>query len=191
MIRTNPNGDKPGIHSSAYIDTTAVVIGAVTIGKNVYVGPGAVIRADEENSAINIGDNCNVQDRAIIHALANTEVVIEEETSLGHGCIVHGPCVIGKKCFIGFGSVVFKAVLEDGVFVKHLAVIEEARILKGSVIPSKWVSSNQNCCSPVDNLPAFAQKVVDINIELARGYKESGESGKKDGVRISGNDNCN
>ena len=109
MFRWNPEGDYPQIDDSAYIDSTAVIIGKVDIGKNVFIGPGAVVRADELGSSITIKDNCNIQDRVIIHALENTSVLIEENTSLVHGCIVHGPCKIGKNCFIGFGSVVFNA----------------------------------------------------------------------------------
>ena len=124
MIERNPSGQYPQIHSSAFIHPTAVVIGNVKIAKKVFVGPGAVIRADEHKSSIFIGDNCNVQDRVIIHALGNSSVFIDKSSSLSHGCIVHGPCVIGKKCFIGFGAVVFGARLENGVVTKHLSVVE-------------------------------------------------------------------
>ena len=47
MMSWNPNGDYPKVDTTSYIHPTAVVIGKVRIGKNVFVGPGAVIRADE------------------------------------------------------------------------------------------------------------------------------------------------
>ncbi len=47
MIRCNPNGDYPKIDKTTYIDPTATIIGKVKIGKNVFVAPGAVIRADD------------------------------------------------------------------------------------------------------------------------------------------------
>lgn len=47
MIRKNPRGDLPQIHESAYVDQTAIVCGMVIIEENVFVGPHAVIRADE------------------------------------------------------------------------------------------------------------------------------------------------
>ena len=53
---------------------------------------------------IRVKDNCNVQDKVVIHALENTSVLIGANTSLAHACIVHGPCKIGKGCFVGFGS---------------------------------------------------------------------------------------
>ncbi|MBU0952022.1 MAG: hypothetical protein KKH91_04250 [Elusimicrobia bacterium] len=86
------------MHISAFVHPTAVIIGNVKIGKQVFVGPDAVIRADEPKSSIFIGANCNVQDRVIVHALQNTSVYVDNNSSLSHGCIVHGPCKIGKKC---------------------------------------------------------------------------------------------
>ncbi len=115
MINRNPQGDYPQIDRSAFIHPTAIIIGNVKIGKKVFVGPGAVIRADEPKSSIFIGDNCNVQDRVVVHALQNSSVYVDDNTSLSHGCIVHGPCKIGKNCFIGFGSVIFNAELGQGV----------------------------------------------------------------------------
>ncbi|MFP3519897.1 carbonate dehydratase, partial [Pseudomonas sp. SIMBA_077] len=47
MIRKNPSGDLPVIAESAYVDKTAIICGKVVIGDNVFVGPYAVIRADE------------------------------------------------------------------------------------------------------------------------------------------------
>lgn len=47
MIRKNPHGNLPQIHESAYVDQTAIVCGMVIIEENVFVGPHAVIRADE------------------------------------------------------------------------------------------------------------------------------------------------
>ena len=39
---------RPKIDPSAYISDSAIVIGDVTIGARCYVGPGAVIRGDEQ-----------------------------------------------------------------------------------------------------------------------------------------------
>lgn len=46
-IRPNFAGDYPNIDASALIDPSAQIIGNVRIGKNFFVGPLAVIRADE------------------------------------------------------------------------------------------------------------------------------------------------
>jgi carbonic anhydrase/acetyltransferase-like protein (isoleucine patch superfamily) len=177
MFRWNPEGDYPQMDSSAYIDPTVVIIGRVTIGKNVFVGSGAVIRADEPGSSITIKDNCNIQDRVIIHALENTSVSIEENTSLAHGCIIHGPCKIGKGCFVGFGSVIFNAELEEGVLVKHLAVVEGVEIFARRVVGSSQLVGSEDearelmCVGKKER--DFMEKVIKANLYLIKGYKGS------------------
>jgi len=175
MIRTNPAKDYPQIQESAYIDPTAVIIGNVKIGNNVFVGPLAVIRADEPRSRIIVKDNCNVQDRVIIHALAGTSVEVGRFTSLSHGCIVHGPCRIGKNCFIGFGSVVFNARLGEGAIVKHLAVIDGVHISAGKVVgPCRAIRSDEDAKfleSADSKIKDFIKRVVKANMGLVKGYK--------------------
>jgi len=53
-LRPNPNGDWPKVDSTAYIDPTAQIIGKVHIGTKVFVGPNAVIRADEADSSLEV-----------------------------------------------------------------------------------------------------------------------------------------
>jgi carbonic anhydrase/acetyltransferase-like protein (isoleucine patch superfamily) len=67
MIRKNPSGDLPVIHESAYVDNTAILCGKIIVEENVFIGPYAVIRADEvdENGNMDpiiIGANSNIQD---------------------------------------------------------------------------------------------------------------------------------
>jgi len=176
MFRPNPQGDYPEIDKSAYIDSTAVIIGKVSVGKHVFVGPGAVIRADEPGSSIAIKDNCNIQDRVIIHALDDSSVLIEENTSLAHGCIVHGPSRIGKNCFIGFGSVVFKSELGQGVVVKHLVLVVGANITAGRMITSGKKIKDEEDVKGLKfadkEIKDFAMKAIETNLDLTKKYKE-------------------
>ncbi|MBU3933319.1 MAG: carbonate dehydratase [Candidatus Omnitrophica bacterium] len=176
MIMWNPQGDYPQIDNTVYIDPTAVIIGKVSIGKNVFVGPGAVVRADEPGSSIEIKDNCNIQDRVIIHTLEKTSVLIEENTSLAHGCIIHGPTKIGKDCFIGFGSVVFKANIGEGACIKHLAVVEGVNISPERVVESSQVVNTEDKTRKLKyadkELKDFAQNVIKTNLELVNMYKK-------------------
>ncbi len=174
MLNCNPNGDTPSVDNSSFVDPTAVIIGAVTIGKNVFIAPGAVIRADEPGSSVTINDNCNIQDRVIIHAIAGTRVSIDENTSLTHGCIVHGPCAIGKNCIVGFGSVDFKAKIADGVCIKHLAVVEDVDIPSRRLIEStRFISTAEDVKSLKhvnSELKKFAERVISANLELVKKY---------------------
>lgn len=175
MIKSNPSGDYPQIHKDAFIDESAVIVGKVSIGKNVFIAPGAVIRADEPGSSIIIKADCNVQDRVVIHALSKSRVIINKETSLSHGCIVHGLSEIGKKCFIGFGSVVFRARLGNGVVVKHLAVVEGIEIPQNRSVESHKTITNQEDLKDLGfvnkEMKAFTRRVVKANLKLVRGYK--------------------
>ena len=170
----NPQGDHPQIDNTAYIDSTAVIIGRVKIGKNVFVGPGAVIRADESESSITVEDNCNVQDRVIIHALENSSVLIEKNTSLAHGCIIHGPCRIGEECFVGFGSVVFNAEICNGVIVKHLSCVEGVKILAEKIVGSCRVVNSEDDVKELvlvdKEMKNFAKKVIQTNLNLVKSY---------------------
>lgn len=176
MIRCNPNGDYPQIDKKAYIDPAAVIVGKVCIGKNVFVAPGTVVRADETESYISIGDGSNIQDRVIIHALGNSSVIIGKNTSLSHGCIVHGPCKIGDGCFIGFGSVIFKAIIKDNVFIKSLAVIEGVNIPAKKLIPNGAIISSSRMVLSLNFISqeetTFAKRVTETNLQLLKGYKE-------------------
>lgn len=179
-IRPNPVGQIPVISPQAYVDPTAVIIGPVSINAGCYIGPHAVVRADEADehtgkaARVIINAGVNLQDGVILHALAGTEIVVEEHCSLAHGSVVHGPCQVGAGSFIGFNSVVFKTHIGAGVMVKHAAVIEGVDIPAGRLVPTGSV-----ICSPdqVANLPEtthehreFMAEVVHTNKELAAGY---------------------
>jgi len=175
MLRWNPNGDYPQIDNTAYIHPTAVIIGKVSIGRNVFIGPTAVIRADEPGSSIIVKDNCNVQDRVIIHALEDSSVLIGENTSLAHGCIIHGPCKIGKNCFVGFGSVIFKAEVGESVCVKHLVVVEGVNIISERIVGSHQLVNYEDDARDLRYVDKktkdFMEKVIKSNLNLVKGYK--------------------
>lgn len=116
-------GYKPFIHPTAFIHPMACIIGNVSIGKDVFVGAGAVIRGDW--GEIVIEDGCNVQENCIIHMFPGTSVVLKESAHIGHGAIIHGG-VIGKNCLIGMNSVVMDDVeIGDECIVGALTLIPQ------------------------------------------------------------------
>ncbi|MFH1957842.1 MAG: DapH/DapD/GlmU-related protein [bacterium] len=187
MIERNPNEELPAIHKTAYVHPTAVIIGQVHIGKRVFIGPGSVIRADEPGSSIIIHDNCNVQDRVVIHALEKTSVIVEESSSLSHGCIIHGPCKIGRNCFVGFGSVVFKAEIDEGTVIKHLTVVEGIKISSNKLVANGTVIDSEDMIKQLapatEKLKTFSQKVVKTNLDLIMAYKKEEIAGKAGGEK--------
>jgi len=179
-LRPDPYGNRPDVDPTAYIDPTAQVIGSVRVGPRVYIGPCAILRADESDAEgkvapIEIGSECNVQDGVIIHALAGTEVIVGRRSSLGHGCIIHGPCTVGEGCFVGFGAKVFDAVLGDGVYIGMNAVVQGVELASESLVPPTVPILSQDhvikyvgATSPAEH--AFMKTVVAANLSLVEGY---------------------
>lgn len=175
MQLPNPNGQFPEISDKAWIFETALIIGNVTIEENVFVGPNAVIRADEPGSSIVIRSGCNVQDNVVVHSLSNSEVRIGNNTSLAHGCIVHGPCEIGESCFVGFGAVVFDCGIGKETLILHRSIVRGVKILPHKVVPDGAIITSQETASILEDITAdlvkFKKSVVRANIDLAEGYK--------------------
>ena len=141
MIRPNPRGDRPEIAASAFIDPTAIVCGRIVIGDDVFVGPYAVIRADETDAdghlePVVIGARSNIQDGVVIHSKSGAAVTMGARTSVAHRAIVHGPCTVGDEVFIGFNSVLFNCTVGDGAVIRHNSVIEGCRLPAGFHVPS-------------------------------------------------------
>ncbi len=101
------NNYKPVVDESAFVHESAIVIGNVTIGKDVYIGPGAAIRGDW--GEIIIKDGCNIQENCIIHMFPGITVTLDESAHIGHGAIIHG-AQIGKNCLVGMNAVVMDNV---------------------------------------------------------------------------------
>ena len=115
------NGFKPVIHESAFVHPLAAVTGNVIIGKNVYIGPGAVIRGDW--GKIIIEDGCNVQENCTIHMFPGTVTILKKGAHIGHGAIIHGG-IIGENCLVGMNSVVMDdVVMEEECIVGALCLV--------------------------------------------------------------------
>ncbi len=111
----------PVVHESAFVHPQAAVTGNVTIGRDVYVGPGAAIRGDW--GGIVIEDGCNVQENCTIHMFPGVVVVLEAGAHIGHGAIVHG-ARIGANVLIGMNAVIMdNAIVGTGCVVGALCFV--------------------------------------------------------------------
>ena len=140
-IRPNLVGDRPKIHKDSLIDPSAQIIGNVIIEKDVFVGPLAVIRADERGSdgtvnPIIIGEEVNIQDGVIIHSHGGTSVIIGARSSIAHGVTIHGPCTIGEECFLALRATIYNATLEDNVWVGMAAAVMRSKLEQFTYVPS-------------------------------------------------------
>ncbi len=180
MIRKNPQGDLPIVHPTAFVDPTAILCGRVIVEENVFIGPYAVIRADERNAdggiePIVIGAHSNIQDGVVIHSKSGAEVHIGQHTSIAHRAIVHGPCVVKDRVFIGFNSVLFNCHINDGCVIRYNAVVDGCELPEGFYVPS---TARIDAQTDLDSLPRvsadaseFSEDVARTNNDLVAGYK--------------------
>lgn len=181
MIRRNPRGDWPEVAESAFIDPTAIICGRVSVEDDVFIGPYAVIRADETDENrhiewIRIGHGSNIQDGVVIHSKSGAAVAIGSRTSVAHRSIVHGPCRVGDNVFIGFNSVLFNCTIGDGAVVRHNAVVEGCHLPAGFHVPSTTTVHSDldlgNIPQVTPDVSAFSEDVAATNVSLARAYQK-------------------
>lgn len=126
------NGIHPTIHPTAFIAPSAVVIGNVTIGPEVGVWFGCVIRGDVQS--ISIGARTNIQDGTIIHVTrGDGPTCIGASVTIGHRALLHA-CTVEDGAFIGMG-----ATLLDGAVVESGGMLAAGALLT----PGKRVPSGQ------------------------------------------------
>ena len=115
------DGFVPVVHESAFVHPRAAVTGNVSIGRDVYVGPGAAIRGDW--GGIIIEDGCNVQENCTIHMFPGVTVVLEPAAHIGHGAVVHGARICANA-LIGMNAVVMdRATVGAGSIVGALCFV--------------------------------------------------------------------
>ena len=119
---------EPQIHAEAFIHPDSVIIGAVKIGAGTSVWPCAVIRAD--TNEISIGDNCSIQDGAIIHCTADLPTMIGNSCTIGHNAHLEG-CQVGDFALVGSGAL----VLHEVVVGESALVAAGAVCTRGLVVP--------------------------------------------------------
>lgn len=140
----------PVIDESSFVHPQATIIGNVTIGKNVYVGPGAVIRGDW--GEIIIKDGCNIQENCTVHMFPGTTVIFEESAHVGHGAVIHGSHLM-RNCMIGMNSVIM-----DRVEVGQDSIIGAMSFVKADmkIPPRSLVVGN-----PAKIIKKISQEMVD------------------------------
>jgi len=149
-------GHTPRIDPSCYIAPGAVVLGRVTLARDVSIWFNCVLRADL--APIEIGEGSNIQDLTTIHVEGVEERVdgtergtlIGRNVTVGHNCVIHS-CVLEDECLIGMGAVVMSgARIGQGAIVAAGAVV-----LEGTEIPPYALAAGN---------PAQVKKIYDPNL---------------------------
>ena len=123
----------PKIHSTAFIEDSAQIIGDVEIGEDSSIWFNTVVRGDVHY--IRIGNRTNIQDGSVIHVTnALYPTIVEDEVTVGHGVILHG-CVVRKRSLIGMG-----AIIMDNVIVGNDCIVAAGSVVsENTVIEPGWL----------------------------------------------------
>jgi carbonic anhydrase/acetyltransferase-like protein (isoleucine patch superfamily) len=192
----NADVNLPRLKETAFVDPLASVIGDVQLGTAVYVAPFASLRGDE-GQPIAIGDESNVQDGVVVHALETTEngkpvanrtyevngvqyaVYVGKRVSLAHQSQIHGPARIDDDVFIGMQALVFKSWIGRGSVVEPGARVVGVTVAPGHYVPAGMVLTDQKLADKLpeitDDYPfrGLNEAVVHVNTSFAERYGEA------------------
>ena len=151
----------PTLGARVYVDPAATVIGRVSLGDDVSIWPGCVVRGDV--NSIEIGPRTNIQDGTVVHVThegpftrpGGFPTVIGSDVTVGHGAIVHA-CRIGDFALIGMGSTVL-----DGAVVEAFGFVGAGAV----VPPGKTVGEGELW---LGNPARFVRKLNEREIEQLR-----------------------
>lgn len=171
LVLRSFKGMFPQIHSTAYVDKTAVVIGNVKVGELSSVWPNAVMRGDI--GSIEVGRGSSIQDNASIHTDTKYGVKIGDYVVVGHNCVLHG-CKVGDYVVVGMGAILMNGVEvgSESVIGAGSVVTEDSKIPKRSLvigIPGKVVKN-------IDDVAVNRiKRASEIYVDLAKHHKASEE----------------
>ncbi len=114
------NGKRPVIGKGTWIAPSAEIIGDVKIGRNCYIGFGAVIRGDF--GRIVIGNGTLVEENVVIHS--GSIVDIGDRVIIGHMVMIHDAVI--KDCSL----IGMKSMICDGVIIGEWTIIAEQSLVK-------------------------------------------------------------
>jgi carbonic anhydrase/acetyltransferase-like protein (isoleucine patch superfamily) len=133
-------GRVPRVAASAFVASSADVIGDVEIGENASVWFHSIVRGDIE--PIRIGANSNIQDGSVVHTMIGSPVTVGDWVTVGHRAVLHG-CVIESHCLIGMGAILLNnarvgegSIIAAGALVPENTVIPPRSLYMG--LPAKF-----------------------------------------------------
>lgn len=156
-------GKKPIFGENCFIADTATIIGNIKTGNNCSIWYGAILRGDV--GAIVLGEDCNIQDGAIVHSTFDlSSVNIGDRVSIAHRAVIHG-CTIENDVLVGMG-----AIIMDNAVLKS-----KCMIAAGAVVPAKMVCETGFIYA---GIPAKKIKKLDTS-KMADFFAQTPENYKK------------
>lgn len=118
----------PVVDGSAFVASSADLIGGVHVAGDASVWYNSTLRADV--APIEIGRCSNVQDNSCLHVDFDVPCVLGDYVTVGHSVTLHA-CRVEDKCLIGMGAIVL-----DGAVIGHGSIVgAHALVTKNTVIP--------------------------------------------------------
>jgi carbonic anhydrase/acetyltransferase-like protein (isoleucine patch superfamily) len=141
MTSRNLRGRQPSVDPEAYVASTAVLTGDVTIAARAVVLDGAVLTAESSHAPVRIGADSIVMEHAVVRGAGHHPAFVGERTLIGPGVHVSG-ARIGSECMIATHSCVFNgAWLDDGVLVAIGAIVHvSTRLEEGARVPMQHIA---------------------------------------------------
>jgi carbonic anhydrase/acetyltransferase-like protein (isoleucine patch superfamily) len=159
-------GILPQVHSTAYVDQSAQIIGDVHVGAESSVWMNVVIRGDV--NIIRIGGRSNIQDGTVIHVMRDTHAThVGDEVTVGHAAVLHG-CTIEDRCLIGMGAMLLNGATigSDSIVAAGTLVTEDTKIPARSLVMGRP--------------GAVRRSLTDAEVASIRDYAERYVNYKKD-----------
>ncbi len=155
------NGVTPVIDPSAFVHSSAVLIGDVVVGAGCYVGPLASLRGDFGRLELRAG--ANIQDSCIMHGFPGTDTIVEEDGHIGHGAILHG-CIVKRNALVGMN-----AVVNDNAVVGESAIVAAMAFVKaGMVVPPRTLVAGV----PAKIMRELSEQEMAWKVEGTQSYQE-------------------
>lgn len=157
------NGIVPTIGRNVFLAPGAQLIGDVRIEDDASVWYNTVIRADL--APVHIGPGTNIQDGCVLHVDAGLPLVIGADVTVGHMAVVHA-CTIEDECLIGIQSTVLSgahirrhSIVGAAALVGEGKEFSERRLLLG--VPARPVRATSD------------EEIRHLILERAREYRQT------------------
>ncbi|MDW7670501.1 MAG: DapH/DapD/GlmU-related protein [Bacillota bacterium] len=137
----------PIIDESAILYDSAEINGDVVIGRDSVVASGVRIIGNT-HGPVKIGRNVQILENTVLHLLPDNELIIEDNVTIGPGCIIHGT-TIGAGSVVESGAIVCdysalgkNTLVKSGSLVKQRSIFPDNQILEG--FPAKPMGENSD-----------------------------------------------
>ena len=160
----------PRIAESAYVDTSAQVVGDVVIGERSSIWLNVSIRGDVNH--IRVGNETSIQDNSVLHVDYDVfPCIVGNRATVGHRVVLHG-CIVEDEALIGIGAVVLNgarigrgAVVAAGALVPEGMEVPAETIVMGAPAKVKRAVSEEekarfrkNCDNYIRNTAIYKEE---------------------------------